>query len=94
MAVMIDHIRTAPKPPSKNPKQSIPRQLDQIVLACLQKAPEQRPASALELWQQLGEVPVESPWDGVRAERWWRENHPAGGLSYDGENSSDGNTLR
>jgi len=94
MAVMIDHIRTVPKPPSKTSKQSIPEKLDEIILACLQKAPEQRPASALELWQQLSEVPVESRWDSARAESWWRENYQAGTWSSDGDSSSDGNTLR
>ena len=94
MAVIIDHIRTAPSPPSTVSKQSIPNQLDQIVLACLQKAPEQRPKSALELWHMLAEVPVERSWDGMRAERWWQENQLAGTVVYGGDTSSDGNTLR
>jgi serine/threonine-protein kinase len=92
MAVMIDHIRTAPKPPSKAAKQHVPPELDQIVLACLQKSPEKRPSSALELWRLLGEVPVENAWTCERAETWWRE-HDQTGTSYRGNDSADGDTL-
>ena len=49
----------------------------QIVLACLEKAPDQRPPSAMDLWQQLGDVRVTTPWTTERAERWWREHLPA-----------------
>ena len=43
---------------------------------CLEKSPGRRPSSALELWRQLGEVPLDEPWTPERAERWWRENLP------------------
>jgi len=35
-----------------------------------------RPSTALELWQKLGEVPLENPWTPERAEIWWREKLP------------------
>jgi len=44
-------------------------------MACLEKAPENRPASALELWRALGEVPG-TPWTHERAESWWSEHLP------------------
>jgi DNA-binding NtrC family response regulator len=94
MAVMIDHIRTTPKPPSKASKQRIPGELDDIVIGCLQKAPEKRPLSALELCLQLGHVRVESPWTHTRAEDWWREHFPADAASRAGEISMNGTTLR
>jgi len=75
MAVMIHHARTRPEPPSKFSTVPIPERLEQIVMACLEKAPENRPASALELWRALGEVPG-TPWTHERAESWWSEHLP------------------
>jgi DNA-binding NtrC family response regulator len=94
MAVMIDHIRSIPNPPSKASKQRIPIELDDIVIACLQKAPEKRPPSALELWRRLEDVPVESPWTPARAEEWWREHVLADAPSSALEISMNGTTLR
>jgi len=76
MAVMIHHARTKPKPPSALSKAPIPERLEQIVLACLEKAPEKRPSSAIALWQQLGDVPVTDAWTSQRAQRWWLDNLP------------------
>jgi eukaryotic-like serine/threonine-protein kinase len=73
---MIHHARTAPQPPSKAAGHPIPDRLEQIVLACLEKAPEKRPASASALWRDLGEVTFTTPWTVERAESWWREHLP------------------
>lgn len=90
MAMMIHHARTPATPPSKVAGSSIPVRLDQIVMACLEKAPERRPSSALDLWQQLGEVPLETPWITERAESWWREHLPSlAGPPRRGDSSSD-----
>ena len=57
MAVMIHHARTAPAAAVEDFRGSRPSgRLEEIVLACLEKAPEKRPASAVELWRQLGDV--------------------------------------
>ena len=48
MAVLMHHARTAPKPPTAVSEAPIPAYLEEIVLACLEKAPEKRPSSALE----------------------------------------------
>ena len=76
MAVMIHQARTAPVPPSKVLGQTLPAGLEELVLACLEKAPEKRPASAVELWRLLGDVALPAPWSPERAERWWRERVP------------------
>jgi len=85
--MLIDHTKTAPQPPSTMTGIAIPKRLEQIVLACLEKAPEQRPQTALDLWRQLGEVPLETPWSVERAESWW-QNNPA----RSSEVSQEGNT--
>jgi serine/threonine-protein kinase len=77
MAVMLKHIRTAPRPPSAVAKQAIPEEIDRIVLKCLEKAPEKRPGSALELGQLLGNSSVAGRWTPENAESWWRDHAPA-----------------
>jgi serine/threonine protein kinase len=76
MTVMIHHARTVPQPPSKVSGSPLPARLEELVLSCLEKAPEKRPASAVELWQQLGEVTLTAPWTPERAEAWWQEHLP------------------
>ncbi|MEO8591714.1 MAG: protein kinase [Candidatus Solibacter sp.] len=76
MAVMLHHVRTAPKAPSAVSPNPIPAELDRIVLACLEKEPGKRPASAVELWRLLGEVPVANSWTQDRAATWWSEHLP------------------
>jgi serine/threonine-protein kinase len=88
-SVMIDHAQTAPQPPSKAAGIAIPERLEQIVLTCLEKAPEKRPQTALDLWRQLGEVTLETPWSLERAESWWREH-----VSLSSEAWQRGNTDR
>jgi serine/threonine-protein kinase len=70
------HVRTAPTAPSIASPSLVPAELDRIVLACLEKDPNKRPASALELWRLLGEVTIANPWSQDRAATWWNEHLP------------------
>ncbi len=72
--VMSKHMHEAPEPPSKRAKQPIPPELDAIVLRCLAKAPEDRPANARALAEQLAAVPVARPWTEARAAQWWSDH--------------------
>jgi eukaryotic-like serine/threonine-protein kinase len=74
--VMSDHIHTQPAPPSSRAQQSIPRELDALILECLAKDPNQRPASASVLQARLRAIPVATPWSHESAERWWNQNAP------------------
>ena len=76
MAVMIHHAKTVPTPPSEVSGSPIPHHLEQIVMTCLEKSPDKRPTSARELWRQLGEVVLRTPWTPELAEQWWREHLP------------------
>jgi len=89
MAVMIHHARTPAPSLSKAAAHPVPQRLEEIVLSCLEKSPEQRPASAVELWRQLGDVTLATPWTPERAESWWREHLPdLAGSSPDGDSST------
>jgi hypothetical protein len=69
--VMARHIHTPPEPPSLYSLFQIPAELDEIVLACLAKRPEDRPASARELADRLAQCEVEGQWSRDHARLWW-----------------------
>jgi eukaryotic-like serine/threonine-protein kinase len=74
--VMYDHVHTPPAPPSSRSEMAIPPELEALILACLEKEPARRPASASELEARLQAIPLAAAWTRVRAERWWAENAP------------------
>jgi serine/threonine protein kinase len=75
--VMYDHVHTPPPPPSSRSDQEIPAGLEALILDCLAKDREQRPASAAALQARLQALLLPSPWNRERAESWWREHAPA-----------------
>jgi serine/threonine protein kinase len=78
MQVILHHIQTPPIPPSERSELEIPEDLENLVLSCLEKEPEKRPQSALELSRQLVACQVAEPWTQKRAEQWWTLHKPAG----------------
>ena len=73
---MARHLRDAPVPPSQQAGVSIPPALEQVVLGCLAKDPDQRPPNAKELARMLAAVEVE-PWDEDQAAEWWKIREPS-----------------
>jgi len=74
------HLNDVPVPPSLRAGIAVPPGLERLVLACVAKQPEQRPASAAELNRALGTVAVE-PWGEEQAAAWWQSHSsPAGVL--------------
>ena len=76
MTVLMHHVQTAPTPPSTMCEESIPAQLDAVVLECLSKDPRRRPASADALGERLDRVPVVAEWNQRRARAWWEMHEP------------------
>jgi len=76
LQILAKHLREAPVPPSQRAVFPVPPALDRLVLACLAKAPEDRPRSAGELARALGAIQGE-PWGEELAMQWWIENRPA-----------------
>ena len=76
MEILIEHVKTRPTPLSQKAAQAIPARLEEIVMACLQKDPENRPQSARELEKMLASVPLASAWTDDNAGTWWREHPP------------------
>lgn len=65
------HIHTPPEPPSLYSLFQIPSDLEEIVLACLSKQPEERPGSARELADRLAQCELEAEWSREHARLWW-----------------------
>jgi eukaryotic-like serine/threonine-protein kinase len=52
--ILYAHLHEAPEPLSqRNPNAQIPKELEQLVMRCLAKTPDQRPAGARELYEAL-----------------------------------------
>jgi serine/threonine protein kinase len=97
MQVFAQHLQTAPTPPSQKGPSAVPQDLEQLILSCLAKKPEDRPQRAAELNQRLAGVDV-VPWTEVQAQQWWAgiqasagdldatiETHPGGHASGESE---------
>ena len=71
MQILARHVSTAPLPPSQHSPFPMPAMLEETVLACLMKKPEERPATARELCDRLSRCEVDEPWTREDAQRWW-----------------------
>ena len=71
VAMIVEHVKTTPTPPSQRTEVAIPPALDAIVMKCLEKEPADRFQTARELARALAAVPLENPWTPERAAEWW-----------------------
>jgi serine/threonine-protein kinase len=76
MKLLVQHLHEEPIPPSHRTEQEIPRQVDDLVLACLHKDPNRRPPSAEELLQMASDCKTSDTWDHHAAKRWWEAHLP------------------
>jgi DNA-binding NtrC family response regulator len=76
LAMLRHHSTTPPSPPSSLSEEPIPASLDAIVLACLSKSREDRPATVDNLWERLDAVTFAHLWDQARARAWWEQHAP------------------
>jgi len=70
MEVCLHHVQTPPEPASERLGRALPPDLESLVMACLNKAPEQRPRTARELLRMLTACDGLDRWDGTE---WWEE---------------------
>src|SRR5262245_39125282 len=75
MEVLVQHAQEMPIPPSARTEMEVPSALDDIVLACLAKVPDDRPASADRLAEALASIATRSSWTTPRAQEWWDLHH-------------------
>ena len=68
--VCVQHVTATPVPPSQHVP-TIPKELEQLILRCLDKKPATRP-TALELARLLDPEPLSAGWSEQEAAQWWR----------------------
>jgi hypothetical protein len=73
--VCTHQVRTPPESPSALLGNPLPEALERLILSCLAKDPDQRPASAGEIEQILSTVAA-SDWGQVQAKEWWEAQRP------------------
>jgi serine/threonine-protein kinase len=78
LQVALQHAQAVPVPPSHRVSQAIPPTLEAAVMACLEKDPARRPASANELARRLEDLGLARTWSQDEARAWWSANLPAG----------------
>ncbi|MBI3050793.1 MAG: serine/threonine protein kinase [Acidobacteria bacterium] len=69
--MLMQHIHAQPVPPSQRTELPIPRELDELVMACLQKDPNRRPQNAEELFRLACACRTYEGWTQERARTWW-----------------------
>jgi serine/threonine protein kinase len=74
LQMVVQHIETPPIPPSQRGGNRVPPDLDELILWCLQKAPEKRPADVAEVARHLASCRLDARWTPERAAVWWEEN--------------------
>jgi len=65
------HLSERPMAPSERVDSPVPEVLEELIMSCLEKAPEHRPKSAHELRRALELVEPERHWNEDEARAWW-----------------------
>lgn len=76
LQIIMQHAKTAPRPPSELSELPIPAQLDDIVMRCLEKDPGERYQSVGELEEAIAAIEFEDPWTHLKAAEWWSLHAP------------------
>ena len=76
MKMLMQHVNETPIPPSQRTELPIPRELDQLVMACLAKNPRDRPQNAEELFSMALECRSCGSWGQHGARAWWEQHLP------------------
>ena len=76
MKMLMQHLHAQPVPPSERTELPVPRELDDLILACLQKDAKHRPQDAGELYQMACQVHIGDEWTSGEGKRWWRAHLP------------------
>lgn len=70
-AMAVDHVSKSPTPPSQRTETEVPEALERVILSCLEKEPDARPSSALDLYNRLEACNLDSTWNQPQAKDWW-----------------------
>jgi len=74
MAFVVAHTNDEPPPMSTRTSNEVPSDLEDVIMSCLAKDPNDRPRDAMELARRLGSVAVANAWTQETADEWWVEH--------------------
>ena len=77
--VVAKHMNSEPPVPSTKASQEFPAGLDEAILRCLAKQPEDRYPDMESLADALDAIEFDPPWSSDRAREWWMKHPPATG---------------
>jgi serine/threonine-protein kinase len=72
--ILAHHLHTAPEAPSQRLGRAIPHELEQLILRCLAKSPDDRPSSANALRTHVSHLRNADDWSDDDAARWWLQH--------------------
>lgn len=76
MKMFVQHLQAQPIPPSQRTEMPIPREIDELVLSCLEKDPARRPQDARQLLRMLQQLTAGASWGSEKARTWWELHLP------------------
>jgi serine/threonine-protein kinase len=76
IAVCADHLYQRPESPSKRLGATIPAEVEDLIMTCLRKDPNDRWPDAHALEAALGALADDYRWTRADAESWWAEHGP------------------
>ena len=72
--VLAAHLRRKPKP-FEELGVSCPQALEALLLRCLSKQPQDRPADGSVFYKEIYDISQGLPWDMDKASSWWLDEH-------------------
>ena len=75
--IMLQQVRSVPEKPSVRLRQPVSADLEDLLMSCLAKKPEGRPASAEALEAALAKCAAATTWGREEAGEWWRKRSAA-----------------
>jgi eukaryotic-like serine/threonine-protein kinase len=75
VTMALKHVQAEPERPSTRTELPIPAALEDVVMRCLAKKPQDRPSSAREIAESVSACGLTDWTDGV-AEGWWERHLP------------------
>ena len=76
MKMLLQHVQAQPVPPSQRTELPIPTEVDELVLACLEKDPDKRPQNAEVLLGLACGCKTAECWSNDLARTWWEKHLP------------------